>query len=245
MSTRQDISEYCLACVNEKLQPVQLSAITTRSTLCVKQAITILASLSTIFYIVFHIHSYDERSVFDTILGLILGLMWIICLIFELKYSINGAIHLHFQQYKSLSISLLFVSIILVYNGELTAIAIVIFMCIEMAITCIKCGFGTINPNSLQNLIVSSGLKLQSLPFSVLSTAGYFNGIQLIQRDFIEFYRDINYTLFQDLKTAQRYPKQTHIAIYNDMINIYNLCLESHYSVLNEDKREYDLVLSK
>ena len=163
----------------------------------IRKGIHIILSFSTIFYIVFNIHSYDHRSIFDTILGLLLTLIWMICLFLELKYSMNGEIHLNFQQYKSLSISLLCVSVSFLYDGELSAIAIVIFMCIEMAITCIKCGFGTINPNSLQNLIVSSGLKLQSLPFSVLSTAGYFNGIQLIQCDFIEFYRDVNYVLFR------------------------------------------------
>lgn len=232
-SPRIDISEYTLSCVDEKLQPAQLTSVTTRSTLTIKRGVTICCNLSTIFYQIFHIHSYDNRGIFDTVLGSMLTMIWIICICFEFIYSLNGAIHLNFELYKSLIISIICVTIICIYDGELTAIAILIFMCIEMAITSIKCGFGGLNPNSLQNLIISSQLKLESVPFTALTNAGYFNGIQLIQTDFIEFYRDINFTLFSTINIAQRYPTETHNQIYNDLINIYNLSLDSHHNTLN------------
>eukprot|EP01083_Nonionella_stella_P054214 143175_1 len=121
------------------------------------------------------IHSYDMKDMdsMDTILGTALTLTWIVCFMFEIMYSLNGEIHLHFEEYKSLSISIVCVTIICLYDGEITAITILIFMCIEMAMTCVKCGFGGMNPNALQNLIDNSGLRLQSVPGSILSTAGY------------------------------------------------------------------------
>ena len=259
MTLRDDIACYTMSYVQEKIQPIQLTAVTTKSTLITKQLVTICTCLSTILYMITHIHRYVAKGPMDTLLGMLIAFICFICFLFELITSFRGEIHLHFQEWKALSISIMCVGIVLLFSGMITAISILIFMCIEMAMTCIRIGFGGINPNALHNLILSSELELQSMPVSVLSDAGYFNGLQLIQRDFIEFYKDVNFCLFSTMSAAQRYPKETHIQIYGDLVNIYNFALDSYHTVLNRkvccfrntdatgvnNAQTYSLVLSK
>ena len=187
MTAREDIAHYTLMCVEEKLEPCQLKAVTTRTTLILKQLVTVIANLCTIFYMVFHIQRYGQKSRFDGALGCCLTLIWISCLLFELLYSFRGEVHLLFEEYKALVISIICVIIVIAFEGEVTAIAILLFMCVEIAMTAIKCAIGGLNPNALQNLINTAGYDLKSVPRCTLSQSGYFSGSQLIKRDFADF----------------------------------------------------------
>eukprot|EP01083_Nonionella_stella_P129010 391111_1 len=86
-----------MACVQEKLQPVQLTAVTTRSTLILKQLVTIAANVSSILYMVTHIHSYNMKGMIDTITSVLIAIIWVTCFVFEFIYSFNGEVHLHFE----------------------------------------------------------------------------------------------------------------------------------------------------